>query len=1253
MKKWKKTLLFLMLLCLMAGQCLAIQAAPKSSSKLVLNKTSYTLKKGKTVQLKVVKNTLGKNKKIVWSSSNEKVATVSAKGKVKGKKNGKATITAKVTGTKVKVACRLVVGTPVQKVSLNKKSIQLEVGKQFQLKSSISPKKPSNKNIVYSSSKKSVATVSKKGMVTARKNGTAKITATAADGSGKSATCTVTVKNKKVDITGIVLNNASLNLVPGQEARLTANISPGNATDKMLSWSSSNNSVATVNNGTVKALGEGTAIVTATAKNGKSANCSIKVSYKNQVSNQAELAQALASRMVSNIIYTSNAPDKILIPEGDYSSKTLEINAPNADVENKGQFEKVTINAIAQNTYEEHSDNVIYFNAPKGRVVIGENGVAAINLNSGGNQNFHLENNGYVSDIHVPRQATLKVEGKNRVPITLSAGAAGSSITAATELQINAKASWNMIVLPGGENTKATVDNRSCLPSVAGVGRVPVTVSESNDVINITAEMRDDLDISQAVAVSGNVQEYYLTEDEVQEDASAEDGDSSDTQQPSKRVAHSSSEQAKVSLLPYTNANSNMNDKNYQDFISAAGKTASTNADGNFTMADIKIGNYWMVVEKEGYGAIVKNIMITSNDSQAYACSNTSLLSDEIIGCENAPAISGTVIDSLTGQPVNASGIQVKLRAGFGNVIGEVLQTAQTDEEGTYRFTDVAAGSYTVEVLDLRQDLPENAIRYNSSNTDIIVAYGYLAADGYNCMADQKMQDITGKGRVQFTLTWGTEESGASADIDSHLVGPKKDGNGEFHIYYSNKTYGDYDDYYDEDDEDYPGIRMADLDVDDTNWEGPEHTTIYEETDGIYRFYIRNYSEREINDSPMLAQSSVQVRVTIGSNSHTFYCPNQLGNLWYVCDYDSRSHRIIPKNEMSSFLMDESYVGISEEDYDRLLLDELKNSTTRKLNSVTEKLLMFSDNDANRALQNQIAGYEEQIASATDADTLLQIRSRLEEMQDKLNNAFHYPSIYADNLDDYDSDIIYGYDEDDNVISAQAVQNCYILFGDALTNFRAEPYDEEQTVTTAPLEDADYAYVIHVSDTPSGLAYDIKVRVWTDQAAHTISEKIQECRKLMSPFEETAALLADRAQIDAIASSDVSTEESYDEAYEKLLALREKYRYDLYRFNIDSVSVENGLSDWWVNTYDVEDEDENWLRTNAVLTLERYENVTDEEILSKLNITFEQDYDDEEEEQPVTVTYEITDSDNESYPKMIKVTDGQYTKKIYIRMIEW
>lgn len=323
----------------------------------------------------------------------------------------------------------------------------------------------------------------------------------------------------------------------------------------------------------------------------------------------------------------------------------------------------------------------------------------------------------------------------------------------------------------------------------------------------------------------------------------------------------------------------------------------------------------------------------------------------------------------------------------------------------------------------------------------------------------------------------------------------------------------------------------------------------------------------------------------------------------------------------------------------------------RKVRSVNEELYIFTDNAAKRTMLTQIAEYGRMIESAEKAEAVLQISSDLQQMLEKLDMVCRCPSVSADNLDDSSFDIVYGYDEDENVISAQAIINCSVLFGDTLMNFNAEFYEDGQTVSVTASEETDYVYVIHVSDTESGLSYDIKVKVLADQAAVNVSNKIQECRKLMSGFEETAAFLADRAQIDGIVAGGINDEEAYNEAMNKLGEIREKYYYGFYKFDIDNVRAESGLSDWWTNTVDEEDEDGNWLKTNKVLTVERYEDVTDEEILSKLDITFEEDYDDEGQLQEVS--YEITDSDNENYPKMIKVTDGQYTKKIYIRVIEW
>ena len=126
-----------------------------------------------------------------------------------------------------------------------------------------------------------MATVSN-GVVTAVANGTATITATTADGSNKTATCAVTV-NIPVKATGVTLNQTSLTLTSaGQTATLQATVSPSNASNKNVTWSSSNPSVASVSNGVVTAVANGTATITVTTADGsnKTATCAVTVNIQ-------------------------------------------------------------------------------------------------------------------------------------------------------------------------------------------------------------------------------------------------------------------------------------------------------------------------------------------------------------------------------------------------------------------------------------------------------------------------------------------------------------------------------------------------------------------------------------------------------------------------------------------------------------------------------------------------------------------------------------------------------------------------------------------------------------------------------------------------------------------------------------------------------------------------------------------------------------------------------------------------------------
>lgn len=171
------------------------------------SKKVATVAKGKSIKLTVTVNAKKKAfKKVTYKSSNSRVATVSKKGIVKGKKVGTATIKVISTKSKKKTAkIKIkVVKNAVKKVTLNKKNLNLSIGGSEKLKAKVNAPKKAYKAVKWTSSNKKVVKVSNKGVVTAVGEGTAKVTVTALDGSKKKAVCTVAVWN---GIKDVQLNN--------------------------------------------------------------------------------------------------------------------------------------------------------------------------------------------------------------------------------------------------------------------------------------------------------------------------------------------------------------------------------------------------------------------------------------------------------------------------------------------------------------------------------------------------------------------------------------------------------------------------------------------------------------------------------------------------------------------------------------------------------------------------------------------------------------------------------------------------------------------------------------------------------------------------------------------------------------------------------------------------------------------------------------------------------------------------------------
>ena len=164
-------------------------------------------------------------------------------------------------------------------VTLDKATLSLETGKTGQLTASVAPTNATNKAVSWSSDTTAVATVDKTGKVTAVKAGTAKITVKTTDGS-KTAVCTVTVKDPVVNVTGVTLDKTTLSLDTGKKGQLTATVTPSNASYKAVSFTSSDDAIATVDNdGLVTAVAPGSAKITVESlmDGSKTAVCALTV----------------------------------------------------------------------------------------------------------------------------------------------------------------------------------------------------------------------------------------------------------------------------------------------------------------------------------------------------------------------------------------------------------------------------------------------------------------------------------------------------------------------------------------------------------------------------------------------------------------------------------------------------------------------------------------------------------------------------------------------------------------------------------------------------------------------------------------------------------------------------------------------------------------------------------------------------------------------------------------------------------------
>lgn len=218
-------------------------------------------------------------KSLDWSSSDPTVASVipgaALRAVIKPLKPGVATITATTKDGGFTATCKVTVKRHVSGVSLNKTSLNMYVGETESLTANVAPADASDKNVSWSSGNSAVASVSNDGKVTANKPGTAVIKVVTNDLS-KEATCTVTVKRH---VESVELSQKEMRLYLGENRSLTATVLPSDASDKNVTWSSSDPNVATVSTtGNVVSKSVGTTVITVkTADGGYQAECKVTV----------------------------------------------------------------------------------------------------------------------------------------------------------------------------------------------------------------------------------------------------------------------------------------------------------------------------------------------------------------------------------------------------------------------------------------------------------------------------------------------------------------------------------------------------------------------------------------------------------------------------------------------------------------------------------------------------------------------------------------------------------------------------------------------------------------------------------------------------------------------------------------------------------------------------------------------------------------------------------------------------------------
>jgi hypothetical protein len=283
----------------------------------------------------------------------------------------------------------------------------------------------------------------------------------------------------------------------------------------------------------------------------------------------------------------------------------------------------------------------------------------------------------------------------------------------------------------------------------------------------------------------------------------------------------------------------------------------TTSTDGSYTTPSMPAGTYSVAAVADRYQPA------TLFGARVTAVQTSTAASIPLVPASNQPGvISGVVRNARNARPMSA--VPVEIRNGVGSVSGETVGATLTNANGSYRFGNLPAGTYSVAA--------SYAGFVNGSLTGISVGGSERANQ------DVLLSPEGSENEIRIVLSWGSDP----ADLDSHLYGPGESGS-RFHIAYNSR--GSLD-----------GGTFAALDVDDRSSYGPETVTITQQRPGAYRYAVHHFA-----GAGTLSSSGAVVQVYRGSTLLDRFEPpygsDGKGDVWIVFELDATSLR--PINSIS------------------------------------------------------------------------------------------------------------------------------------------------------------------------------------------------------------------------------------------------------------------------------------------------------------------------------------------------------------------